>query len=296
MSAGPVRRLALFGHPLGHSRSKDLYDALARAGGPEVTFEPVDVRAEGLAHAVARLRAGEWDGAHVTIPHKEAVLALADAADPPAHRARSANVLARQADGRLVAASTDGEGLARAFGEVFGAAGAARLFGGAWLVLGGGGAARAIAERRAAAGPGDIVVVSRDPAHAAPDTAGLAGRVRTLAWDDPRFHDAAATAQVVVQATSLGMAPAVDARPALDPDLVQRAALAVDIVYNPWATRFAAALRTRGVRVLNGWPMLVHQAAAALATWWGHGDAAAAQLVAAARSLESRDPLRSWPD
>lgn len=296
MTNGPVRRLALFGHPLGHSRSKDLYAALARAGGPAIEFEPVDVTADELPAAVERLRAGAWDGANVTIPHKEAVLALADAADPPARRARSANVLARQPDGRLVAASTDGDGLARAFGDVFGAAGTTRLFGGAWLVLGGGGAARSIAERRAAFGPGEIVVVSRDPAHAAPDTSGLPGRVRTVPWDDPRLAEIASVAQVVVQATSLGMAPAIDGLPALDLDLLQRASLAVDIVYNPWATRFAAALRARGVRVLNGWPMLVHQAAAALATWWGHGDAAAAQLVSAARTLEPRDSLRSWPD
>ena len=65
-------KIALFGHPVGHSRSKDLFDALAAAGGPRVEYRAVDVPPERFGEALARLRDGEWDGANVTVPHKRA--------------------------------------------------------------------------------------------------------------------------------------------------------------------------------------------------------------------------------
>ena len=103
-------RIALFGHPVGHSRSKDLFDALAAAGGPRVEYEPVDVPPERFGEALARLRDGEWDGANVTVPHKRAAAAAADLLEPFAARCGAVNVLARRGGGALVGANTDGLG------------------------------------------------------------------------------------------------------------------------------------------------------------------------------------------
>ena len=313
-------RIALFGHPLGHSRSKDLFDALAAAGGPRVEYEPVDVPPERFGEALARLRDGEWDGANVTVPHKRAAAAAADLLEPFAARCGAANVLARRGGGALVGANTDGLGFLDALslldapasrGLAGGGAANRALAGGTAasrglaggtaanrglaggtaanraLVLGAGGAAAAVVAALVETGHA-VALATRDPQRARRDVPLAA---EALAWDDPRLPAVAGAAGLVVQATPLGTAPRVDEAPPFDPAWFAPGARAVDLIYNPWETRWLRLARARGVAALNGWPMLVGQAARSLA-FWGLGEAAEA-LVEASTTVEPRDPLRA---
>ena len=299
-------RIALFGHPLGHSRSKDLFDALAAAGGPRVEYEPVDVAPERFGEALARLRDGAWDGANVTAPHKRAAAAAADLLEPFAARCGAVNVLARRGVGALVGANTDGLGFLDAL-SLFDVPATRELAGGAAtagrdaasraaaggaagkraLVLGAGGAAVAVVAALVETGR-EVALATRDPERARRDVPLAA---EALAWDDPRLPAVAGAAGLVVQATALGTAPRVGEAPPFDPAWFAPGARAVDLIYNPWETRWLRLARARGVAALNGWPMLVGQAARSLA-FWGLGEAAEA-LVEASTTVEPRDPLRA---
>ena len=283
-------RIALFGHPLGHSRSKDLFDALAAAGGPRVEYEPVDVAPERFGEALARLRDGEWDGANVTVPHKRAAAAAADLLEPFAARCGAVNVLARRGGGALVGANTDGLGFLDAL-SLLDAPAPRALAGGAAahraLALGAAGAAAAVVAALVETGHA-VALATRDPRRARRDVPLAA---EALAWDDPRLPAVAGAAGLVVQATPLGTAPRADEAPPFDPAWFAPGARAVDLIYNPWETRWLRLARARGVAALNGWPMLVRQAARSLA-FWGLGEAAEA-LVEASTTLEPRDPRRA---
>lgn len=278
-------KLALFGHPVGHSRSAELFAAAQEAGAPALSYEPVDVPPESLESTLRDLRAGRWDGANVTVPHKIAVAASVDELAPDAERSGAVNVLVRRGD-RLAGDNTDGRGFVQALVAWRPEATVRRA-----LILGSGGAARGVAVALVASGT-RVDVVRRAPARLDPRWEGLAARA--WSWDDPRLPEIVAIADLIVQATPLGTAPDLDARPPLSAaalGAIDARHLVVDLIYNPWQTAFLRACRERGTRALNGWPMLVHQAAAALCLWTD--DPAAGQVVVeGARRLEKRDPTR----
>ncbi len=268
-------RLVLFGHPVHHSRSAELFRACQEAGGPRVDYELLDTRPEDLSDAMDALRAGRWDGANVTIPHKLAAAGLVDELDDEASRASAVNVLVRR-KGRLLGANSDGvgflaslEGLPRR-ATILGAGGAAR------------GVAAALARKQVV-----TTVVSRRP----DATSLVCGRV--IGWDDPSLAEEIHGSDLLVQATPVGMHPNSTECPKIPLDAIREGQRVVDLIYRPWETVFLREARARGARALNGWPMLVHQAAAALDLWLGPG--AGDGLVAAARVLESGDPKAPAP-
>ncbi|HTB72329.1 MAG TPA: shikimate dehydrogenase, partial [Polyangiaceae bacterium] len=107
-----ARRFAVVGDPVGHSKSPAMQGAAMRALGLPHTYEAVHATADELPGVVARLRAGEFDGLNLTVPHKERVLALVDSLDESARVAGAANTLVRADGGRLVAHNTDAPALA----------------------------------------------------------------------------------------------------------------------------------------------------------------------------------------
>lgn len=278
-------KAALFGHPVGHSRSAELFGALAAAGGPAIDYELVDVSTLDLEGVLNRMREGAWDGANVTVPHKASLLPLLDLLDPSARRAGCVNVLSRLPGGSLAGYNTDGEGFRRGVLEVLGAEAWQACAAGPAVILGCGGGARAVA----AVLEGEVAVAGRDAGKLRlfPSFPGL----RILEWGDPNLPALLRRARLIVQATPLGMSPAVDTAPALPEGCFSPGQVAVDLVYNPWETVFLRRARAAGCRGLNGWPMLVHQAALSLDVWIGGG--AGDRLPSVARSIEPRDPSRN---
>jgi len=283
MSDRPFR-VVLFGGAVAHSRSGEIFCALAHVGGPAVEHEAIVSTPERLAADLDRLRQGEWDAAHVTVPLKVVAAGLADDLDLSARKSGVVNTLVRGADGRLTGFETDGAGFVRgldAFPEEVRPGPGAPV-----VILGAGGAARAVANALSWTGS-PVVVVSRDPQRAEwIDKSGFKG----VGWTDRRLAEEVARADLIVQATPVGMAPDVERQPPLPAALITAGRRVVDLIYNPWQTRFLEQARRRGAAAINGWPMLVHQAALALTLW--RDASAGALLLEAGRLVETRDPGR----
>lgn len=275
-------KAALFGHPVGHSRSAVLFGALAAAGGPQVEYEAVDVGTMDLPKILERMREGAWEGANVTVPHKVVIPPLLDLLDPSARKAGCVNVISRLPNGALEGANTDGEGFRRGFIQSLGSPLWEYCAAGPAVILGSGGGARAVASELS----GEVTVVGRDPARLRlfPSRPGL----RLITWDDKALISLVRTARLIVQATPIGMYPNIDAGPELPENALFPDQVAVDLIYNPWETVFLCRARAQGAMGLNGWPMLVHQAALSLEIWLGAG--AGDRLPALAQDLEPRDP------
>ncbi|PZX45858.1 shikimate dehydrogenase [Roseinatronobacter thiooxidans] len=250
----------VIGCPVGHSRSPVLHGTWLRDYGIKGHYVPLHVEAKDLAAVLHTLPAMGFVGVNVTIPHKEAALALADTATPMARAIGAANTLSF-VDGHIHADNTDGYGFMQNLRD---GAPAWRAEGMA-LVLGAGGAARAVIVALADAGVPRIVLSNRTRARAEVLQAEIAAPVSVVDWAE--WPQAAADAALVVNTTSLGMAgqPALDMPPALfDPRTV-----VTDLVYTPLETDLLRQARACGCVAVDGLGMLLHQAVPGFARWFG---------------------------
>ena len=249
-----MKRAAVIGHPIAHSRSPELFARFARATGIALEYRAVDVTPEALAAALDAWRNdAEFVGCNVTLPHKERALALADRVEPTASQCGAANVLTRDG-GALVAANTDVEGIEGAL-----RAHGITLNGKHVAILGTGGAARAAAAAAHRSGASSIAIAGRNPERAARLAADFGGRACGL--------DAVPRANVYVQTTPLGMTG--QEQISLLPADAPAGAVAFDVVYTPANTPFLTEARARGMLAIGGETMFVEQAAATFARWFG---------------------------
>ena len=259
-------KIALFGHPLGHSRSQELFAAVSGRSCPEIDYQPVEVSPAGLEAAIERMRRGEWDGANVTIPHKGEVLRYVDSLDLSARTSGAVNVIVRSGEGVLHGINTDGEGFCDAL-KVF-SQGPPDLEQAGVVIFGTGGAARGVGAAVRQRGA-EVTFVTRRPGQSPSEVMSLAREI--IGWDSRRLSSCIEEALLVVQATSLGMAPSTEEAVPAPRESFRKGQYVVDLIYNPPETRFMQQVRRQGADVINGWPMLVHQAARALDHWAGSG-------------------------
>jgi len=256
-----------------HSLSPTVQNAAFRALDLDwvfVAFEVPEGRAGGAIDAV---RALGIDGLSVTMPHKSAVATAVDRLSPDASALGAVNCVVRRGD-ELVGENTDGSGFLAALAADTGFEPAGRRC----AVVGAGGAARAVVLALARAGAEEVRVVNRTPdrAEAAASLAGTVGRVgaeRDLAGAD-----------LIVQATSVGMADRAGAVP-FDPDLLHPGQVLAELIYQPAETALLAAARARRLTVANGLGMLVHQAAIAFEHWTGQSAPLATMTAAVSARL-----------
>ncbi|MGF1660287.1 MAG: shikimate dehydrogenase [Rubrimonas sp.] len=276
MSAPPPVA-GVIGWPIGHSRSPALHGHWLRRYGLPGWYVPLAVAPGALPQALAGLRALGFSGANVTLPHKEEALALADVATPRARRIGAANTLVLR-DGALEADNTDGFGFLE---NLRAGASGWRADAGPALVLGAGGAARAVVAALIDAGAPSVRLVNRTRARADALADALGGPVETLDW--AQAAAAVDGAALLVNTTSLGM----QGQPPLELSLAAAAphALATDIVYAPLVTPFLAEAAACGLRTVDGLGMLLHQARPGFEAWFGRApevDAALRQAVLSA--------------
>jgi shikimate dehydrogenase len=256
--SGRARLAGVLGWPVAHSRSPLLHGTWLERHGIDGAYLPLPVRPERFAPSVRALADLGFRGANVTLPHKEAAFALCDRLAPSAERAGAVNTLVFGDDGRVEGSNTDGfgflENCAQSVPGWDAAAGPA-------VLLGAGGAARAIAAALLDAGCPRVVLVNRTPARAEALARALGGPVAVA--DRPPL-DAAA---LLVNTTSLGMA----GQPSLELDLspLPAGAMVADIVYVPLETPLLAAARARGLAAVDGLGMLLHQARPGFEAWFG---------------------------
>lgn len=267
--APDTRLVALLGDPVAHSLSPRMHAAAFRARGLRWAYVAFRVRPEDLGAAVAGLRALGFAGANVTIPHKVAVLDLVDGLDASARRCGAANTLVFAEGRRLVGYNTDVAGVRRALREEGVDPRGLRA-----AVLGAGGAARAACVALAEGGAERVLVVARRQA-AARVLCGRMGeefpqvRFDPCPFEGEALRTAAREADLVVNATPVGMHPHEDASPLPGPEYLRRGQVVFDMVYNPARTRLLRLAEQVGARAVGGLSMLVHQGAEAFELWTG---------------------------
>ena len=262
------QRLVLIGYPLGHSISPAFQQAaLDHLALPaEYTTKPVSP--ERLAEALDGLRGGEFLGANVTIPHKEAALKHLDTTDPWASSIGAVNTIVKDGP-KLTGHNTDAYGFMTSLKEKAGF----DPKGSTALLLGAGGAARAAAFALAQEGVASLTIANRTLGRAqslAVEVSQDAGTVSAVAIRDPALAAAIRGSDLIVNATSIGMrhSPAEDASP-IEGELIRPGSIVYDMVYTPEETPLLAVAKEAGARTLGGLWMLVLQGAAAFELWTG---------------------------
>lgn len=270
-------RAVVIGWPIEHSRSPIIHRYWLETMNIKGSYDKRAVAPQDLAGFFDALREGEFAGANVTLPHKTAALELSDERDRAAAKIGAANTLV-VVDRQVIARNTDGEGFIRNLNA--GAPGWREVPGPA-VVLGAGGAARAVVWSLLDRGVEEIRVVNRTSSRAELLADGFGPRVQSADWRD--LGAAFASAGLLINTTSLGMAGA----PPLNIPLTDLpvAATVCDIVYAPLTTALLRNARQRGNRVVDGLGMLLHQAAPGFAAWFG----AAPQVTPELRALVVAD-------
>lgn len=253
-------RAFVAGYPIGHSRSPLIHGEWLTRYGIDGCYSAIDVSPDEFPGLLVDIRAGKWAGGNVTIPHKEAAFERADRHDDAANAIGAVNTLWMEA-GKLIGGNTDAYGFTANLDQ--------RLSG--WrdgekaLVLGAGGASRAIIHALLEAGFTRIDIVNRTVARAEQLAARFGDKV--AAHGRARVEALLAEANLIINTTSLGMA----GQPPLELDLgsAQPGAMATDIVYVPLETPFLKSAASAGLRTCDGLGMLLHQAAPGFARWFG---------------------------
>jgi len=254
------KRAFVVGHPIAHSRSPKIHGYWLKRYGIAGSYEAVDVAPTDFPAFLSDFGPRGFIGGNVTIPHKEAAWALAELRDEAAEAIGAVNTLWFE-DGRLTGGNTDAYGFAANLDEY--APGWAES--GPAMVLGAGGAARAVIHACLQRGVRDIRIVNRTLARAQ-DLADRFGAGVSA-------HPLAAAAEflpetgLLINTTSLGMHG--NAEIPVDPSVMPDRAIVTDIVYVPLETPLLAAARARGLKTVDGLGMLLHQAVPGFERWFG---------------------------
>lgn len=284
---GKARVAGVFGDPVEHSLSPVMHNRAFAALGLEWVYVPFHVRAAVLADALQGVRALGLVGVNLTIPHKIAALDLVDGLSVEARLIGAVNTV-HCVEGRLTGYNTDGRGFVRSLAEEAGETPRGQRV----VIVGAGGAAKAVAVQLALDGAAQITVLNRTPERGA----ALAQHLRehtgvhavAHAYDDPQAGQAIAGATLVINATDRGMWPHTEELPPVDVTALSPHALVCDLIYNPLETRFLRAARRRGCRVLPGLGMLLYQGALAFEIWTGQPAPVAEMRAALNEALADR--------
>jgi shikimate dehydrogenase len=269
----PPIRLGVFGDPVAHSLSPQMQNAALRDCGIEMQYVRLHIRPNELAEALDLIGELEFGGVNLTVPHKIAAVDLVDEIDEEAKQIGAVNTIA-VGEGTLMGFNTDGVGFARAIRSEF----SVDLRDLRVLLLGAGGAARAIAMQCAQVNCERLVVVNRDldkakqlvaelqPRFAGPRVLGPVARIEAVPLDERALRFQIGNVDLVVNATSLGLDP--NDPPVLSPTLLAPHLMVYDTVYRVGRTALVQAAAEAGARAANGVSMLLYQGARSFEIWF----------------------------
>ena len=258
MISGKAKLAGIMGWPVSHSLSPRLHNEWLRRYGIDGAYVPLPVRPDDLAAALRTLPKLGFQGCNLTIPHKETALQIVNSLDDTARRIGAVNTIVVHPDGQLEGRNTDAFGFAENLRQG-GFTGAAQA-----LVLGAGGAARAVIVALQDLGVSKILLANRTPARAEALAQDFPF-ISVIAWEQIAAHLSATN--LLINTTSLGMA----GQPDLVIDLLPLppTALVTDIVYTPLQTGLLQQAAARNLRTIDGLGMLLHQARAGFKAWFG---------------------------
>lgn len=256
----------VLGYPVAENPTGVMQEAAFAALGLNWRYLTIEVQPAALAEAMRGVRAFGMQGINLTIPHKVAVIPLLDAVSPDAALIGAVNTVRREGS-RLIGENTDGKGFLRGLREEAGVDPRGKRV----VVLGAGGAARAITVELALAGAGAITLLNRSPQRGRELVDHLRQRTgadaRFQAWDG--VYAIPHETELLVNATSIGLYPDTSAMPPVSLEAAQPGLLVCDVVPNPPETALIQAARGRGLRTLTGLAMLVYQGAIGFELWTG---------------------------
>ncbi|MGJ4898173.1 shikimate dehydrogenase [Bradyrhizobium oligotrophicum] len=252
----------VIGMPVAHSRSPTIHNFWLNAHGLRGAYVPLAVQPERLKDALAGLVALGFRGCNVTMPHKQTAMPLLHRVNDTARRIGAVNTIVVEADGTLSGFNNDGNGFVQSLRD---ARPNWRADEGPVLLLGAGGAARAVVVALLENGARDIRISNRTTEKAQSIAAEFGTAISTVAWDDRSA--AVADVALLINSTDRGMI----GKPALEIDLGRLSAktLVADLIYTPFETPFLADARARGCTTVNGLGLLLNQARLAFQAWFG---------------------------
>ncbi len=261
MPSGKTKLAGVMGWPVEHSKSPRLHGFWLRQHGIDGAYLPLPVRPAAFEAALRSLAELGFGGVNVTVPHKAAALAACSQVDQVSRRIGAVNTIV-MSEGRIEGSNSDAFGFLE---NLRAGAPAWRADRAPAVVLGAGGAARAVVAALIDVGAPEIRLLNRTRSRAEVLAKDLGGRTQVADWSDR--HTLLAEAGLLVNTTSLGMAG--QAPLELDLDALPVGALVSDIVYSPLETDLLAGASARGNPVVDGLGMLLHQARPGFAAWFG---------------------------
>jgi shikimate dehydrogenase len=277
-----TRRVGLIGKPLKRRHSPVMHDAAFDAAGIDARYVLLELEPEAVEDAVRQARGPDWLGLGVTAPYKRVVAGLVDEVERDAETIGAVNNVVRTASGRLVGFNTDAPGFEAAVELAMGRS----LAGADVVVAGAGGAAHAVVFACLRAGARRVTVGNRTAASATALVERFAdvgtGSSAAVALDDPAFETALRSADLAVNATTVGM---LESGVTIPVEVLPSTATVFDLVYVPAETPLLQAARARGLRAANGSEMLIAQAAIAFERWTGVAGMAGVMRAAVAPLL-----------
>ena len=265
--SGKTKVCGIIGYPIEHTMSPPIHNAAFKAMGLDYVYVAFGVKPEDVGKAVQGMRAFNMRGMSVTIPHKLAVIPYIDKLDPLAEKIGAVNTIVND-DGILTGYNTDALGFLQPLLEK-----GVEPEGKNVVIVGAGGASRAVSFILADRGA-NLVILNRkeelDWAEniAANVTQAFGRKTRALELTRKNLKDEIATADILVNVTSVGMHPKVDAT-AVPGDLLNSGLIVCDVVYNPLKTRLIREAEAAGATTFSGIDMLVWQGVIAFEKWTG---------------------------
>ena len=258
-----------YGYPVAENPTQAMIEPAFRAMGLDWRYLTLEVRPEGLKAAVEAARVFGFQGFNCTIPHKVEVIQYLDRLGESAELMGAVNCVVNR-DGKLVGENTDGEGFVASLEEIDDPAGKSVV------IFGAGGAARAISVEMALAGANRISIVNRSEDRGQELTALLNDKVKDrcpdlesnfVSWNG-NFQIPSDT-DIVINATSIGLYPDVDAKLALDSNTLTSNMIVADVIPNPPKTKLVKLAASKGCHVIDGLKMLVGQGVIGIEYWTG---------------------------
>lgn len=253
---------AVIGDPIAHSMSPVMHNDLFSLYKLDGKYERKQIKHINLEAGIKELRTNQFAGFNVTIPHKTTIIPLLDEIDPLAKAIGAVNTVVND-NGKLIGYNTDGVGFIRGLQEVV-----FHLKGKKVLIIGAGGAARAIYFSLASEDIAEIDIANRTVEKAASLISTCPYEVNSKAYSIEEGEKLANDYEVIIQTTSIGMSPHTNCSP-FSVANVQSGTVVCDIIYNPLETMFLTKAKQQGALTLNGLPMFVYQGALAFEKWTG---------------------------
>lgn len=266
---GKTKLVGLFGYPVEHSFSPLMHNGAFQHLGLNYAYFPFPVAPENLKKAVEGVKALGLEGVNVTIPHKETIMEYLDEISPAARLIGAVNTIHHKG-GKLIGYNTDGPGFIKSLE----AETEIKVKGKKILLVGAGGAARAVAIQSALEGAEKIILVNRDlvRAEGIADSINRSGEnceVEIYALDNKAWKEKISEMDILVDSSPVGMYPNTDVPPVLEPEFLTSNLLVCDLVYNPMETVLLKAAKERGAKTWGGLGMLIYQGALAFEIWTG---------------------------